>query len=191
MNFFRRFLFSFSYLGQPPWDTQIVPPEVKTFIAQYPPGKALDLGCGTGTNAIALAKKQWRVTGIDFAPNAIRSAQRKARNAGVEVDFRVGDVTRLNRIRGPFNLILDIGCYHNLTKKGMLAYRDNLNHLLGPQGIFLIYVFFSVSPTESGPGVVEADLNIFSPPLTLVSRVDSLERGTRPAAWLTFQKEAG
>ena len=62
---------------QTPWDTQVTPPEVMEFIARTPPGKALDLGCGTGTNAIALARHGWRVTGVDFIPKAILAARGK------------------------------------------------------------------------------------------------------------------
>jgi SAM-dependent methyltransferase len=187
MNFFRRLFFSLWYLRKPPWDTNVVPPEVHEFIAKHPPGKALDLGCGTGTNAVELAKHKWQVTGVDFVPYAISSAKRKAKAACVEVDFRVGDVTKLDGIEGPFDLILDIGCYHNLPPRGMLSYRDNINQLLGPQGNLLLYAFFRDDPAESGTGVVEADLEAFSPPLTLVSRTDGQERESRPSVWMAFQ----
>lgn len=63
---------------QTPWDTQVTPPEVMEFIARTPPGKAVDLGCGTGTNAITLARHGWRVTGVDFVPKAILAARAKA-----------------------------------------------------------------------------------------------------------------
>ena len=80
---------------QTPWDTQITPPEVMEFIARTPPGKALDLGCGTGTNAITLARHGWQVTGVDFASKAISAARRKAAGAGLKIDFHTADVTDL------------------------------------------------------------------------------------------------
>ncbi|MCK7512216.1 MAG: methyltransferase domain-containing protein [Desulfobacterales bacterium] len=61
--------------GNTPWDTNITPPEVMEFIAETPPGRALDLGCGTGTNAIALARHGWQATGVDFAPKAVHKAR--------------------------------------------------------------------------------------------------------------------
>ena len=97
MNLIRRLSFNLWYLRRPPWDSGIVPPEVVDFICTHPPGRALDLGCGTGTSSLALAKAGWQVTGVDFVPRAIRIARAKAKAAGVSVDFRVGDVTRLMR----------------------------------------------------------------------------------------------
>ncbi len=93
MNFLRRLSFSIWYYFRPPWDTGISPPELVGFLDAHPPGRALDMGCGTGTNIITMAKRGWQVTGIDFAPTAIKVARRKARGAGVKVDLNVGDVS--------------------------------------------------------------------------------------------------
>ncbi len=116
--FFRRMSFNLWYFRRPPWDTGITPPELMAFVASRPSGRALDLGCGTGTNAITLAQYGWQVTGIDFAMKAIRLARRKAIKASVVIDFHVGDVTRLEGITGLFDLVLDIGCFHSLTPEG-------------------------------------------------------------------------
>ena len=88
-------------------------------------------------------------------------------------------------------LILDIGCYHNLSPKGMEAYRLNVERLLNIHGTFMLYAFFREADSMSGNGAAEADLEAFSPPLKLVSRADGLERGSRPSAWLTYSKAEG
>src|SRR5579885_2975421 len=94
-----RWLFTIMYWrGRPPWDTGISPPELVEAIEgpqALPPGRALDLGCGTGTNALYLARHGWQVTGIDFAAPAIEQARRKAQAAGTPpgtVRFIRGDV---------------------------------------------------------------------------------------------------
>jgi len=156
------------------------------FIERNPPGRALDLGCGTGTNAITLAQHGWRVTGVDFVGKAIRSAQRKARQAVVEVDFRQEDVTRLRGITGPFDLVLDIGCFHSLPAESKAAYVQNMERLLAPNGTFLMYAFFQ--DDESKPGLKEQDLVLISDHLRLVGRQDGWERGSRPSAWFSFGK---
>jgi len=188
MNIIRKIFFTVWYWRQPPWDTNLTPPEVHEFISQNPPGRALDLGCGTGTNAITLAQHGWRVSGVDFIARPIRAARKKARQAQVKVDFRVGDVTRLTNFTDPFDLILDIGCYHSLTSIGRQDYRSNVIRLLNTGGTFLLYTFIRPEGTEPGNGVVEADLAAFSPALKLINRQNGLDRATQPSAWLTFRK---
>jgi SAM-dependent methyltransferase len=175
------------YFKNPPWDTHQTPPEVYDFIQKNPPGRALDLGCGTGTNVITLAKNGWQVTGIDFIPKAIRTARHRAIIEQVVVDFRVGDVTRLDGIDGYFDLILDIGCYHTLDTPGMQAYRDNIKRLLLPGGTYLIYLFFKSEDVLTDTGALETDLDPFQDFLELVHRQDGTERGIRKSSWLTYR----
>jgi cyclopropane fatty-acyl-phospholipid synthase-like methyltransferase len=191
MNFIRRIFYTLWYFRHPPWDTNITPPELTTFIAMHPPGKALDLGCGTGTNVITLANHGWQATGIDFVPKAIRAAHRKARRARVNANFIVGDVTNLSKISDRFDLILDIGCFHSLGSKEKAAYTENFDRYLVPGGHFLLYVIFKMDAAGSGPGAVEADLEMIVSYLSLVSRKDGTERGTRPSSWLTYRKAEG
>lgn len=188
MNFFRKLFFTIWYFKEPPWDTHQTPPEVFDFIAKNPPGRALDLGCGTGTNVITLVEHGWQATGIDFIPKAIRAAKLKAAQTGVNPDFRVGDVTRLDGVQGLFDLILDIGCYQSLDPAGRLAYRDNLKRFLAPGGAYMIYLFFRPEDAISSPGVTEADLVLFLDFLDQVQRQDGTERGLHRSAWLTYRK---
>jgi len=187
MSLARRLRFQFKYFRNPPWDTGISPPELMDFIANHPAGSALDLGCGTGTNAITLARHGWQVTGIDFAWRAIKVARRKASQAGVNVDLWVGDILNPDNLAGQFDLILDIGCYHSLDTGDQQTYIQNLERFLAPQGKFLMYGFFRGSD-ETGPGMLEEDVDRISSRLNLVNRVDSTERGLRSSVWLTYQR---
>jgi SAM-dependent methyltransferase len=127
--------------GRTPWDTQITPPEVMAFIADTPPGRALDLGCGTGTNAITLARHGWRVTGVDFIAGAIRQARHKTAAAGLAIDFIQASVTDLSILSGPYSYVLDIGCLFGLMEEDRKKYAANLRRLMGPQSWYMLYAW--------------------------------------------------
>ena len=188
MSWLRRFYFSVLYYRNPRWDTGVSPPELMEFIARHPAGRALDLGCGTGTNVITLARHGWQVTGVDFVKRAIREAERKARQAGVTVDLLVDDVTRLEKVHGEFDLILDIGCFHGLDASGQDAYVQNLIRLTRPGSHYLMYGFFRDSD-RSGPGMLASDLAKFELGFELQNRENGVERGQRPSVWLTYRRK--
>ena len=190
MNLLKRLFFQIWYFRDPPWDTNQTPPELYEFIQANPPGCALDLGCGTGTNVITLAEYGWQAIGVDFIPKAIHAARKKAKRAGVDVNFVVGDVTRLDQIQGQFDLILDIGCYHSIDPTGMSAYREQVRRLLAPGGSYLIYLFFNnedQSSVRSGSNATEASLEPFLDFLELVKRENGTERGKLRSAWITYR----
>jgi cyclopropane fatty-acyl-phospholipid synthase-like methyltransferase len=186
-SWFRRLFFNIWYYRKPPWDTGISPPELMEHINSHPPGRALDLGCGTGTNVITLARHGWQVTGVDFAKHAIAIAQKKAEGAGVKVKLYVEDVTQLNQVSGTFDLILDMGCFHTLSAENAERYIQKLQDVLAPQGTYLMYGFFK-NQNEAGPGLTQAVLAALKEHLDLVNRQDGTERGRRPSAWFTFRR---
>jgi len=188
MNILRRLAFDLWYLRRAPWDSGIVPPEVNAFLAVHPPGRALDLGCGSGTSSLGLARAGWSVTGVDFAPRAVRIAQSKAARAGLKVDFRVADVTRLPPLPAPFDLVLDIGCFHGLGMAQKTAYLAQLERLLAPGGTWLLYAFFKAEGA-GGPGLVASDLEQAVQTLKLVQREDGVDKKNRPSAWFWFGRE--
>ncbi|HJW89899.1 MAG TPA: class I SAM-dependent methyltransferase [Anaerolineales bacterium] len=187
MNILRRLFFNFWYYERPPWDTGISPPELIAFIASQPPGRALDLGCGTGTNVITLARNGWQATGVDFAWRAIQIAKRKAKMAGVQARFRVEDVTRLQDLTGPYDLVLDMGCFHGLGASGQNAYLQYLERLLAPGGTYLMYGFFK-DRADASLGMDPSDLEKLSARQELVTRQDGVDRNGRHSVWLTYRK---
>ena len=189
IKLFLRLLFNVWYYFRPPWDTGVSPPELMDFINSHPPGRALDMGCGTGTNAITLAQHGWQVNGVDFAWRAVRIARRKAQRAGVDVDLRVGDVTGEVGQLGTYDLVLDLGCFHSLTQDGRRAYLRNLERLMASEATYMLYLFLKEARGKRGPGVAEAELSEFPATLQLVERRDSTERGRWPSAWLTFVRK--
>jgi cyclopropane fatty-acyl-phospholipid synthase-like methyltransferase len=177
--------FNIKYIGKPPWDTGISPPELLEFIASHPPGRALDLGCGTGTNLVTMARAVWDVTGVDFAMKAIRSSRQRLKQQGLIGEVIHGDVTQLHKPGLSFNLVLDIGCYHGLPENRRLIYRENLLRYLHIQGTFLVYAHLKSTP-DARVGVSEDELAAFQSLFVLQKRQDSLDRLGRKAVWLSF-----
>lgn len=188
---FRWFRYNLMYLGKPPWDTGETPPELYNFIQQHPPGHAIDLGCGTGTNLLALGQAGWLVTGVDFAIQAVAKARRKLADAGIHGEVRSGDVSRLDVVQGDYDLVLDIGCYHGLSGSMRASYRKNLDVILKPGGSFLLYAHWIKTGAERPVGIAEADFSAFCEMLNLEWRTDSLDRFGRNAGWMLFTNQAG
>lgn len=184
---FPRLFYRLFYLGKPPWDTGITPPELEEFIQNHPPGRAIDLGCGTGTNAITLAQHGWQVRGVDFVPKAIHKAKEKAQRVGIDIDVHIGDVTDPTFFEGEYDLILDIGCYHALSEDQRLVYRENLSKHLAPQGTYLMYAF--TSDDESSTRFTPKDLTAFERILALSRREDDFDSGGSTSAWLWFTRK--
>lgn len=192
--------FTFMYLGNPPWDTGVSPPELIEFIQNHPPGRVIDLGCGTGTNLITLGKAGWQLTGVDFVPSAAAAARKRLARENMKGDIRTGDVTHVTTVLGNYDLVLDIGCYHGLPSEGRAAYRANLKRILRPNGMFLLYANWA--PEESPPlsqkgkcnrhsgiGLREEDLIQFSEIFFVEKRQDSRDRWGRKASWITFARK--
>lgn len=179
--------FQWRYLRKrTPWDTQITPPEVMAFLSAAEPGRALDLGCGTGTNAIALSRNGWRVTGIDFAAQAILKARRKSARKGMEIDFRVGDVTDLKGLGNPFDYVLDIGCLHSLNAEQQIRYARGFEGLMRPGGTFMLYAWLPRLWQGKRRGIsAEAIRGLFEPTLRHHRTVVGEESGG-PSAWYWF-----
>lgn len=135
-----RFL-EFYASGEVPWDDDLPPPEVIDLAEALPPGRALDLGCGYGRSSIYLARHGWRVDGVDFVPQAIDGARRRAAEAGLgdKTTFHVAAATALSFLSGPYDLALDIGCMHSFDTQELKAYRDELARLLRLSGTYLLF----------------------------------------------------
>ena len=184
----RRLFFFWHYLfGKAPWDSGIAPPELVRALTERPAGNALDLGCGTGTNVRYLAERGWRVTGIDFIPAAIAKAKRKTR--GLDVTLLTGDVTKLESLPldGPFDLALDMGCWHSLEEAGRRKYAAGLARWMKSGGLFMLYAF-QPGPESNQWGLPkDAVIATFGPHFTLTD----YEQGQgRPSAWYYFNRIA-
>ena len=105
------------------------------------PGRAIDLGSGTASNCVFLAQRGFDVTGIDYAQAAIELGRKRAREAGVEVNFMVDDLTRLRNVRGTFDLLVDYGTLDDLSARDRDRYMQNVLPLTHTGSRFLLYCF--------------------------------------------------
>jgi cyclopropane fatty-acyl-phospholipid synthase-like methyltransferase len=185
-SIFRRLFYTLSYLGKPPWDTGISPPELLEFLDAHAPGRALDLGYGTGTNLVTLAKHGWQVCGIDFSGHAVKAARRQLSTLGLNGQVLRGDVSKKLELDGKFNLILDIGCYHDLSPEDRQGYRENLYSYLAPGGTFLIYAHCRTPEQARATGVSQEDIDAFIGTLKVVSIIQTRDRWERETTWMTF-----
>jgi cyclopropane fatty-acyl-phospholipid synthase-like methyltransferase len=157
--------FQLAYLvGFKPWDSGVPPPELVEVVEgqqALESGRALDLGCGTGTNCIYLAEHGWDATGVDFVGKAVETARRKTVSSALKPRFVKGDVTRLEALDlgGRFDLLLDLGCYHSLAEEKRDDYASGVSAEAAPDATFLLFGFVGKTRRWIGPpGLAEDEV---------------------------------
>lgn len=154
----RQRLFRWLYrLGFTPWDGHPLAHSLTKLVEGTthplsPPGVALDLGCGTGDNAVYLARHGWHVTGVDYVAKPLKKARRKA--AGLPVNFVKADVTQLSSsgIGAGYQLIVDSGCLHGMSSDDRDAYVREVSAVAAP-GAQLLIVAFIPGSSMGVPGI--------------------------------------
>ena len=140
--------------GDLPWQIDRPQPEVLKMIEE---GKfespVLDIGCGAGDNAIELARRGYRVLGMDLVPEALRMARQKAEKAGLAQppEFILGDATRLAESGVEAETILDCALFHIFEDEERPAYVRGLETVLSPGGRLHILSFSELETREPGP----------------------------------------
>src|SRR2546426_6821062 len=116
------------------------------------PVTILDLGCGTGNHALALARLGHRVTGIDGSPGMVRVARRKARGRP-DIAFLRGDMRRLDLGRRFDAAICMDGAFtHLLTERDLLAHLRTVRRHLAPDGVYAFEFAQPLKIETEGPG---------------------------------------
>lgn len=128
-----------------PWDLGEPEPELVRFVESgslIPDASVLELGCGTGTDSIYLAKKGFHVVGVDFSPTAIERAKDRARRDHLvgSCEFYLKDVCDLSFLKNRFDFAYDKTCFDNLAPSERTAYVSNVKGVLGPVANFLLIV---------------------------------------------------
>ncbi|MDA8245007.1 MAG: class I SAM-dependent methyltransferase [Elusimicrobia bacterium] len=141
------------------------------------PKSLLDLGCGTGSHAVPLAKKGYAVTGVDRSPGMLAAAARKARATGVKLRFIQGDLTKLAS-PGKFDAVICMFAVmgYQLTNDDLAAVCRLAKESLAPGGVFIFDCWY-------GPGVLAC------PPATKIKEVTG-DRGERIIRYTTPELDA-
>lgn len=113
-------------------------------------GRVLDLGTGPATQAFALAALGFDVTGTDVAPAAIVKAREGAAARGLRAEFVEDDILN-TRLTGPFDVVVDRGCFHVFPPSSRGRYVETLAALLRPGGLLFLKCFSEEQPGDIGP----------------------------------------
>ena len=131
----------------PPWDTKAPNENVVTWQeGGLVRGDVLDVGCGFGDNAIYLAKNGHTVTGLDISPTALITAERRAKDAGIDVKFAVADSTKLEGYTDAFDTVIDSGMFHCLDDDGRRSYAAAVHRATRPGASLLLSCFSDANP---------------------------------------------
>ncbi len=176
--------------GTAPWDVGAPQPDIVRLAEEGEiVGDVLDVGCGTGENALHLAGLGRRVMGIDAAPTAIARAREKAAARGLAVPFLVADALDLAKLRRRFETVIDCGLFHTFDREQRRAYAHSLCEVLSPGGTLHLLCFSDEEPPGPGPyRIAESDIadafrSIFA--LTRIRPGRFERRGQEPArAWV-------
>ncbi|MEQ4723334.1 class I SAM-dependent methyltransferase [Nonomuraea sp. B19D2] len=147
----RRRSYDFMYRVGAPWETSEPRPELAQLLAGGEisgPGRALDLGCGDGTQTVFLARHGFETTGVDFSPAALAKARSAARAAGVEVDLVRADFTapQVDGVAGPYDLIVDYGSLDDVAPAKRAAVAAHVAEWTRPGGLVLMWCFYNDIP---------------------------------------------
>lgn len=177
--------------GSAPWDVGVPQPEIVRLAAEGEiVGDVLDVGCGTGENALHLAGLGRRVVGIDAAPTAIARAREKAAARGLGATFLVADALDLARLRRRFETAIDCGLFHTFAPEQRRPYAQSLCEVLAPGGTLHLLCFSDEEPPGPGPRRVseyeigDAFRSLFALTRIRAGRFESLLHAGGAKAWV-------
>jgi SAM-dependent methyltransferase len=142
--------FQEAYARKAPWDIG-KPQPVFVRAADQITGSILDVGCGTGENALFFAERGHKVTGIDFLDKPIAEAKKKALRRGLQATFLVMDALHLNDLPEVFDSVIDCGLFHVFSNEDRARYVAGLGSVLRPGGKLFLLCFSDKEPPGAGP----------------------------------------
>lgn len=145
--------------GQTPWDNGRPCSELVRLLEDevISPCKALDLGCGTGTNAIYLAQMGFDVTAVDISQVAINGAREKVAAADVRVHLMLVKLPGIFLPGKVFDFVFDRGCFHTIKNEERPLYADMLKEITVEGSLFLLLTGNAKEPRNPGPPTMTED----------------------------------
>jgi SAM-dependent methyltransferase len=180
--------------GQLPWDTGVPEPLLVRFVNSegITPGRALEIGAGTGTNAIWLAERGFDVLGVDVSPLAIERACSKLDGLPLRCRFATMDFLAEPTL-GPFHFVFDRGCFHVFDDPGERArFAERVASALAPGGLWLSLIGSTEGPPrEFGPPRRSARDIAFAiePALEIIEMRSAEFRGIDAKAWFCLSRQ--
>jgi SAM-dependent methyltransferase len=141
-----------AYKTRPPWDIGRPQPAFVELVraGELIIGGVLDVGCGTGENALYLAEKGFSVVGVDLSTRAIDEAKVKATERKLKVSFRIADALSLDFKNGYFDNAIDSGLFHTFNDKDRVDFASEIARVLKPDGRYFMLCFSDKEPTNWG-----------------------------------------
>jgi SAM-dependent methyltransferase len=180
--------------GQPPWDTGHPEPLLVEFItsAGIAPGRTLEIGAGTGTNAIWLAERGFDVLGVDVSPLAVERAKAKMDGRDLSCRFATLDFLAAPPPDSSFHFVFDRGCFHVFDEPGERArFAAHVAAVLEPRGLWLSLIGSTEGPPRDvGPprrSAREIALSI-EPVLEIVELRSADFQGSDAKAWFCLSR---
>jgi methyl halide transferase len=145
--------------GTPPWETGRPAPELIRLVGTgaFGRGSVLEIGCGTGSNAIYLAKRGFDVTAVDNSPTALERARTRAEQCDALLRLVLDDVFEFFPTAGTFDVVYEAGFYHFIRRTHLSRYMDMLWHLTRPGSLYLSLAGSDEEHIEGGPPSVSRD----------------------------------
>lgn len=187
-----------------PWDSGITPPEVESFwssnwipVAERQGAVALDMGCGTGTNLVYLARQGLSAYGVEVAQNGLRVARERLRRNHAQLRPRIhlvqGSVTQLPFHALGARYVLDIGCFHTIHPNARAAYAAGVMANLSPGGYYHLYAFDWMAdrandPEKSPRGMRENEVATLFASVLCVVDITRAAANPHPCRWYLLQK---
>jgi SAM-dependent methyltransferase len=151
-------------------------------LADRPPGRVLDLGCGEGRNALWLAARGWQATAVDFSAVAVAKGRARADELGLAVQWVVADVVQGYRpAPGTFDVVLV--AYLHLPPEDTATVLRTAAEAVAADGVLLV-VGHDVTNLRDGTGGPQDPQRLYSPELITAQlagwRIERAERARRP-----------